>query len=55
MDFWFYKSGELTNKIKIAKIEDNKIVAVEENFTFYKQHKKALQHKYHKQSQVLVN
>ena len=26
MDFWFYKSGELTNKIKIAKIEDNKII-----------------------------
>lgn len=35
MDFWFYKSGELTNKIKIAKIEDNKIVAVEENFTLF--------------------
>ncbi len=41
MDFWFYKSGELTNKIKIAKIEDNKIVALEENFyILYKQHKK---------------
>ncbi|WP_148571013.1 type ISP restriction/modification enzyme [Aliarcobacter cryaerophilus] len=35
MDFWFYKSGELTNKIKIAKIEDNKIVAVEENFLLF--------------------
>lgn len=35
MDFWFYKSGELINKIKIAKIEDNKIVAVEENFTLF--------------------
>lgn len=35
MDFWFYKSGELTNKIKIAKIEDNKIVAIEENFTLF--------------------
>ncbi|MCT7493117.1 type ISP restriction/modification enzyme [Aliarcobacter cryaerophilus] len=35
MDFWFYKSGELTNKIKIAKIEDDKIVAVEENFTLF--------------------
>lgn len=35
MDFWFYKSGELTNKIKIAKIEDNKIVALEENFTLF--------------------
>ncbi|PRM88795.1 DNA methyltransferase [Aliarcobacter cryaerophilus] len=35
MDFWFYKSGELTNKIAIAKIEDNKIVAIEENFTLF--------------------
>ena len=35
MDFWFYKSGELTNKIKIAKIEDNKIVALEENFLLF--------------------
>ena len=35
MDFWFYKSGELTNKIKIAKIEDDKIVALEENFTLF--------------------
>ena len=35
MDFWFYKSGELTNKIQIAKIEDNKIVALEENFTLF--------------------
>ena len=35
MDFWFYKSGELTNKIQIAKIEDNKIVAIEENFTLF--------------------
>ncbi|MGJ0332170.1 N-6 DNA methylase [Aliarcobacter cryaerophilus] len=35
MDFWFYKSGELTNKIKIAKIEDNKIIAIEENFTLF--------------------
>ncbi|MGJ0355713.1 type ISP restriction/modification enzyme [Aliarcobacter cryaerophilus] len=35
MDFWFYKSGELTNKIAIAKIEDNKIVALEENFTLF--------------------
>ncbi|MGJ0372006.1 N-6 DNA methylase [Aliarcobacter cryaerophilus] len=35
MNFWFYKSGELTNKIKIAKIEDNKIVALEENFLLF--------------------
>ena len=35
MDFWLYKSGELTNKIKIAKIEDNKIVALEENFLLF--------------------
>ena len=35
MDFWFYKSGELTNKIAIAKIEDNKIVALEENFLLF--------------------
>lgn len=35
MDFWFYKSGELTNKIAIAKIEDDKIVAVEENFLLF--------------------
>ncbi|MCT7487282.1 N-6 DNA methylase [Aliarcobacter cryaerophilus] len=35
MDFWFYKSGELTNKIQIAKIEDNKIVALEENFLLF--------------------
>ena len=35
MDFWFYKSGELTNKIAIAKIEDDKIVALEENFLLF--------------------
>ncbi|MGJ0340559.1 type ISP restriction/modification enzyme [Aliarcobacter cryaerophilus] len=35
MDFWFYKSGELTNKIQIAKIEDDKIVALEENFLLF--------------------
>ena len=42
MDFGFYKSGEnLQIKLKITKkIEDNKIVALEKTFLFYKQHKK---------------
>ncbi|PRM99649.1 DNA methyltransferase [Aliarcobacter cryaerophilus ATCC 43158] len=35
IDFWFYKSGELTNKIKIAKIVDDKIIAIEENFLLF--------------------
>ena len=31
MDFWFYKNGELTVKIPIAKIENGNIIAIEEN------------------------
>ncbi|MGE4444649.1 MAG: type ISP restriction/modification enzyme [Candidatus Altimarinota bacterium] len=31
MDFWFYKNGELTIKIPIAKIENGNIIAIEEN------------------------
>ena len=32
LDFWFYKNGELVQKIQIAKLEDDKIVAIEDNF-----------------------
>lgn len=35
LDFWFYKHGELTCKISIAKIEDNKIIALEENHELF--------------------
>jgi predicted helicase len=32
LDFWFYKNGVLIQKIKIAKIEDDKIIAIEDSF-----------------------
>ncbi len=35
LDFWFYRSGELIEKISIAKIEDGKIVAQEKNFSLF--------------------
>jgi hypothetical protein len=35
LDFWFYKHGELTNKISIAKIEDDIIVPIEENYDLF--------------------
>jgi len=35
LEFWFYKNGELTNKIAIAKIEDKKIVPIEENYELF--------------------
>lgn len=35
LDFWFYRSGELIEKISIAKIEDGKIVASEKNFSLF--------------------
>ncbi len=36
LDFWFYKQGELTNKISIAKIENNNIIPLPENFEIFK-------------------
>lgn len=36
LDFWFYKQGELTNKISIAKIEEGVIIPLEENFELFK-------------------
>ncbi len=33
LDFWFYKNGELTQKIQIANIEDNQIVPNEKEFS----------------------
>jgi len=35
LDFWFYKNGELTHKIAIAKIKDNTIIPLEENFKLF--------------------
>lgn len=35
LNFWFYRSGELIEKISIAKIEDGKIVAREKNFSLF--------------------
>lgn len=35
LDFWFYKNGELTHKIAVAKIEDSTIVPLEENFKLF--------------------
>ena len=32
LDFWFYKNGELIQKIQIAKIQDDKIIAIEDSF-----------------------
>lgn len=37
MDFHFYKDGELTTKISIAKIEDGAIVPITENFDQFTQ------------------
>jgi predicted helicase len=35
LDFWFYRNGELVEKIQIAKIEEGKIVASEKNFSLF--------------------
>jgi len=35
LDFWFYKNGQLIQKIPIAKIENNNVVPYEENFTTF--------------------
>lgn len=35
LDFWFYKNGELIQKIQIAKIKDGNIVSIEDNFTTF--------------------
>lgn len=35
LDFWFYKNGVLTNKVQIAKIEDNTIIPQPENFSLF--------------------
>lgn len=35
LEFWFYRNGELTHKIKIASIEDGAIVEHEENFASF--------------------
>lgn len=36
LDFWFYKQGVLTNKISIAKIENDVIIPLPENFEIFK-------------------
>ncbi len=36
VDFLFYKNGELIQKISIAKVEDNIIVPIEDNFSTFK-------------------
>lgn len=36
LDFWFYKQGELTNKISIAKIENGVIIPLPENFDLFR-------------------
>jgi hypothetical protein len=35
LDFWFYKNGELTNKVHIGKIENGTIVPESENFFLF--------------------
>lgn len=35
LDFWFYRHGELTRKVSIAKIEDGAIVTCKENFDLF--------------------
>ena len=35
LDFWFYKNGELTIKIQIAKIENDVVIPVTENFSLF--------------------
>ena len=35
LDFWFYKQGELTNKISIGKIENGVIISLSENFELF--------------------
>ena len=35
LDFWFYRNGELIEKIAIAKIENGHILAKEENFSLF--------------------
>ncbi|RLA78114.1 MAG: DNA methyltransferase [Epsilonproteobacteria bacterium] len=36
LDFLFYKNGELVQKISIAKVEDNKIISIDDNFSTFK-------------------
>jgi len=38
LNFLFYKNGVLTHKIAIAKIEENRIIPIEENFTAFINH-----------------
>lgn len=35
LDFWFYKNGELTIKIQIAKIENGVVIPITENFSLF--------------------
>jgi predicted helicase len=35
LDFWFYKNGELVQKIQIGKIKDGSIIAIEDNFNTF--------------------
>ncbi|MDZ7818755.1 MAG: N-6 DNA methylase [Aliarcobacter sp.] len=35
LDFWFYKNGELTIKIQIAKIENGIVIPVTQNFSLF--------------------
>jgi len=35
LDFLFYKNGKLIQKISIAKIQNNKIIPIEENFSLF--------------------
>jgi predicted helicase len=35
LDFWFYKNGELIQKIQIAKIEEGTIIPIEDNFSSF--------------------
>lgn len=35
LDFWFYKNGQLIQKISIAKIENNNLIPYEKNFSTF--------------------
>lgn len=35
LDFWFYKNGELTIKIPIAKIQNDVVIPITENFSLF--------------------
>lgn len=35
LDFWFYKNGELTIKVQIAKIENGVVIPLTENFSLF--------------------